>query len=51
MSQIDPPEDVNEETINRTMRRILQAEEDRLHMDSPLGINNEIEAIIKDEIK
>jgi hypothetical protein len=51
MSQTDPPEGVDNETIRRAMRRILQAEEDKLHMDLPRGINDEIEAIIEDEIK
>jgi len=51
MSQTDPPDGVDEDTIRRTMRRILQAEEDKLHMDLPRGINDEIEAIIEDEIK
>ena len=51
MSQIDPPEGVDNETIRRAMRRILQSEEDKLHMDLPRGINDEIEAIIEDEIK
>ena len=51
MSQSDPPDSVDEATIRRTMRRILQAEEDKLHMDLPRGINDEIEAIIEDEIK
>lgn len=51
MSQTDPPDGVDEAAIRRTMRRILQAEEDKLHMDLPRGINDEIEAIIEDEIK
>ncbi|MDS0284046.1 hypothetical protein [Haloarcula onubensis] len=51
MSQTDPPEGVDNEAIRRAMRRILQAEEDKLHMDLPRGINDEIEAIIEDEIK
>lgn len=51
MSQTDPPDGVDDETIRRTMRRVLQAEEDKLHMDRPRGINNEIEAIIEDEIE
>lgn len=51
MSQADPPDDVDEETIRRTMRRVLQAEQDKLHMEKPLGINNEIQSIIEDEIK
>lgn len=51
MSEIDPPDGVGDELIQRTMRRILQAEEDKLHMDNPRGINNEIQSIIEDEIK
>lgn len=51
MTQTDPPEDVDSETIERAMRRVLQAEQDKLHMDIPQGISNEIQAIIKDEIK
>lgn len=51
MSQTDPPENVDQETIQRTMRRVLQAEKDKLHMDNPRGINNEIQAIIEDEVK
>lgn len=51
MTQTDPPDGVDEATIRRAMRRILQAEEDKLHMDLAHGINDEIEAIIEDEIK
>lgn len=51
MSQTDPPDGVDDETIRRTIRRVLQAEEDKLHMDLPRGINDEIQAIIEDEIK
>lgn len=51
MSSTDPPEGVGEEEIRRTMKRVLQAEEDKLHMDLPRGINDEIEGIIEDEIK
>lgn len=50
MGQTEPPEGIDEETIRRTMRRILQAEEDKLHMDLPRGINDEIESIIEDEV-
>lgn len=50
-SKPDQPDDVDSETIQRTMRRVLQAEEDKLHMDSPQGINNEIQAIIEDEVE
>ena len=51
MSQTDAPEGVDEETIKRTMRRVLQAEDDKLHMDLPRGINDEIESIIEDEVR
>lgn len=51
MSETGPPEDVDEDTIRRTMRRVLQAEEDKLHMDNPIGIIDETEAIIEDEIQ
>lgn len=51
MSQVDPPEGVDEEVFRRTMRRVLEAEEAKLHMDLPQGINNDIHAIIEDEIK
>lgn len=51
MSQTDPPDGVDDETIRRTMRRVLHAEEDKLHMDLPRGINDEIQAIIEDEIE
>lgn len=51
MSQTEPPDGVDNETVRRTMKRILQAEEDKLHMDLPHGINDEIEAIIEDEIQ
>ncbi|MFC7214306.1 hypothetical protein ACFQO4_09475 [Saliphagus sp. GCM10025334] len=51
MSQTDPPDGVDNETVRRAMRRILQAEEDKLHMDRPHGINDEIKSIIEDEIK
>ena len=51
MSQVDPPEGVDEETVKRAMRRVLEAEEEKLHMDSPKGINNNIQKIIENEIK
>ena len=50
MSRSGPPDGVDDEMVVRTMRRVLQAEEDKLHMDLPRGINDEIEAIIKDEL-
>jgi len=51
MSEAEPPNNIDEATVRRTMRRILQAEEDKLHMDLPRGINDEIQSIIEDEVK
>lgn len=51
MSSKDLPEGVDEETIKRMMRRVLEAEKDKLHMGNPIGINDDIESIIEDEIK
>lgn len=51
MTQTELPESVDQETVERAMRRVLQAEKDRLHMDLPRGINTEIQAIIEDEVQ
>lgn len=51
MPQDDLPDGVDEETIQRAMRRVLEAEKDKLHMDLPHGINNELQQIIEDEVK
>lgn len=51
MSSQDLPEGVDEDTIKRMMRRVLEAEKDKLHMGNPMGINDDIESIIEDEIK
>lgn len=51
MTGSGPPDGVDPETVERAMRRVLQAEKDRLHMDSPLGINNEIEAVLREEVE
>ncbi|MDB9235215.1 MULTISPECIES: hypothetical protein [Halorubrum] len=51
MSSQDLPDGVDEETVTRMMRRVLEAEKDKLHMGNPIGINDDIESIIEDEIK
>lgn len=51
MSTQDLPEDVNQETAKRMMQRVLEAEKNKLHMGNPIGINDEIQSIIEDEIK
>lgn len=51
MADGDLPDGVDEETIQRAMHRVLQAEKDKLHMDLPHGINNELQQIIEDEVE
>ena len=51
MSSQDLPDGVDEETVTQMMRRVLEAEKDKLHMGNPIGINDDIESIIEDEIK
>lgn len=51
MPDSDPPEGVDSEDVERVMRRVLQAEQNKLHMDLPRGVINEIEAIIEDEVQ
>lgn len=51
MTQENPPDGVDEETIERAMRRVLQAEKDKLHMDLPRGIKNDIQRIMEDEVE
>jgi hypothetical protein len=50
MSNSELPEGVDSETVKRAMRRVLEAEEEKLHMDLPRGIINEIEQIIREEV-
>lgn len=44
------PEGVDQEQIQRILRRVLEAEKDKLHMGNPLGINDDIESIIEEEV-
>jgi len=45
------PEGVDSEQIQRIVRRVLEGERDKLHMGNPLGINQDIQEIIEDEVK
>jgi len=42
--------EVDDETLQRIRSRVLRAEKEKLHLDLPRGINDEIETIIKEEI-
>lgn len=41
---------IGPETLRRIQGRVLQAEKEKLHMDLPRGINDEIEEIIREEV-
>lgn len=51
MTKSDPPDGVDPEHIHQIMRYVLEAEEDKLHMGNPVGINEDIKKIIEREIK
>jgi hypothetical protein len=49
--EIDEKEiEISEQKIRQIRERVLQAEKEKLHMDLPRGINNEIGEIIREEI-
>lgn len=41
---------INEETLRRIRELVLQAEKEKLHLDLPRGVINEIEEIVREEI-
>jgi hypothetical protein len=49
--QVDPVEGMTEEEFRLLLDDVLAAEKKKLHMDSPVGINNEIERIIEREVR
>lgn len=50
MADDDLPEGVDSEQMRRMMRRVLEAEKDKLHMRNPMGINDDIQSIIEEEV-
>jgi hypothetical protein len=40
----------DEKTLHRVRERVLQAEKEKLNLDNPRGIINDIEQIIREEI-
>lgn len=42
--------DIDEEKLRRIRERVLQAEKEKLHLDLPRGIINEIEEIVREEV-
>lgn len=41
---------ISKDKLKRVRERVLEAEKDKLHMDNPLGVVNDIEEIIREEI-
>lgn len=42
--------EINEGKLRRIRERVLQAEKEKLHLDLPRGVINEIEEIVREEI-
>lgn len=45
------PAHLDEETANELLERVLEAEDARIHMENPLGVNQEIEEAIRDGVE
>jgi len=41
---------IPDETLQRIRERVLRAEKEKLNLDNPRGINNDIQQIIEEEI-
>lgn len=50
MAGPNPPNGISSEQMQRLMRRVLEAERDKLHMGNPMGINDDLQSIIEDEV-
>lgn len=50
MSNLEEDVSVDDQTLARVRERVLIAEKEKLHLDLPRGINNEIEEIIREEV-
>lgn len=42
--------EIEEKKLRRIRERVLQAEKEKLHLDLPRGVINEIEEIVREEI-
>lgn len=43
--------DIEPDVMERMMRRVLEAEQEKLYLKNPRGINQDIQRIIEDEIQ
>lgn len=51
MSRNNPDAEVEDEKIAAVIERVLQAEQDKLHLKNPRGIREDIEDIIRGEVE
>lgn len=51
MSRQNPDTEVEDEKIATVIERVLQAEQDKLHLKNPRGIREDIEDIIREEVE
>ena len=51
MSRENPNAEVEDERIAAVIERVLQEEQDKLHLKKPRGIRGEIEDIIREEVE
>jgi hypothetical protein len=47
----NPDTEVDDERIATIIERVLQAEQDKLHLKNPRGIRGEIEKLIREEVE
>lgn len=43
--------DLDGDVLERVMQRVLEAEQEKLYMQTPHGINGDIKSIIEDEVE
>lgn len=51
MSREDSDTEVEDEKIASIIERVLQAEQDKIHLKNPRGIREDIEDIIREEVE
>ena len=51
MSRENPDTEVDDEKIAAVIERVLQAEQDKLHLKNPRGIREDIEDIVREEVE
>jgi len=51
MSRENPDTEVGDEKIAAVIERVLQAEQDKLHLKNPRGIREDIEDIVREEVE